>query len=215
MSSRSRIGPLLIVVAAILTIGPASAQDSPAGKPSEQSGKASGNWTDPPAKPATPPTNAAAPTRDKVDEAAAPIRTAAKPVRRSAKLRRQALRRVASRTERPVRVQASHTIRRPSRRLAAVSPSRPANWSVVRGRPRPVYGYIAPDAPAEAYYTRRYFGTIGSGPAGLGLPPDATPFDDFAEVPASGRLIVRWRGGAVPAGYAEGRLPPPDAFDPN
>ncbi|MFC6388866.1 hypothetical protein ACFQDP_05850 [Methylorubrum zatmanii] len=217
MSSRSRIRTLLLVAGAILTIGPAHSQDGTEPKPREGSEiKASGNWTDPPAKPATPPTPAAAtrttPPPARADVALAPARKAAKQARHSAKLRRQTIRTVASRAERPTRMQAARTISRPTRHVAA-SP-RPVNWPVARGRPRPVYGYIEPEAPAEAYYERRRFGTIGSGPASLGLPQEAAPFDRFAGMPASGRLIVRWRGATFPPGYAGSGPWEPDAFDP-
>ena len=216
MSRSSRSRAVLIVLGTILAAGPAAAQDMPGttSGPRPAESKAAGQWTDPPAKAEKPATNAAAPkpmaTPAKIDEPAVARRTEARAPRRSAKLRRAQIRTVASRT-RPERVAVVREAYRPSRRVAAriSAPPRFARGPVTRSL-RPVYGFIPPDAPAEAYYAQRRFGTVGNRPSDLGLPA-GNPAYRTVGMREGGRLVMRWRGAGVPAGVV---VDPPSPFDP-
>jgi hypothetical protein len=201
MSRGSRFRTLFILLGTILATAPAGAEDKP-GAPSAES-KADGQWTDPPAKVQTPATNAVAKpvaTPAKIDESKIPARVEARAPRRSAKVRRERIRTVASR-ERPARQERAEGVRaeRPSRRIVARRPvPREARAVAVRGL-RPVYGYIPPDAPADAYYAQRRFGTVGRRPGDLGLPPEDGPAFRNVGMREDGHLVMRWRRPGVPA----------------
>lgn len=217
MSSGSRVRTLLVLLGTILAAGSGAAEDGPGGKPRESSDtKASGNWTDPPAKVDSPATNAAAPKRiatpAKIEEPPAPTRAEKRSTRHSAKLHRKEIRKTASR----MRIEREVRAPKPAgRRIATRLPPRMAptlrQVGEVRGSGRPVYGDIAPDAPAEAYYERRGFGSRG--PGALGLMPVDAPAYRFARAGGQGRLVMRWRGPTLPFGYTVGEVPPPGAFD--
>ena len=74
----------------------------------------------------------------------------------------------------------------------------------------PVYGYIAPDAPAEAYYEQRRVGTVGNRPGELGLPSDGSPAYRTVGMRGDGHLVMRWREPSVPTGLVIDR---PSPFD--
>lgn len=199
MSSGCRLS-LLVVLGALLATGSVRAQEPGA------DAKSSGKWTDPPARaePAPGSATASKPVAmpAKVDEAAASARVENRPPRRSAKLRREQIRKIAGRerNERQVRLRAPKLASRPARRVALRAAPRMAAYRppVVRQAHgwRPVYGTIEPDAPAEAYYAQRRYGTAGVTPGELGL--------FRREGQAGGRLVMRWRGAAVPAGFVTG-----------
>lgn len=231
MSSGSRFRTLLVVLGAILAAGsvqaqapvaPPSGTDAKSSRDAKSSGdvKSSGKWTDPPARAEPAPAGVASKPvamPAKVDDAAAPSRAESRPPRRSAKLRREQIRRTASRGQvvRQVRSRAPKVASRPARRVALRASPREATprqqpTRLVRTGPsqgwRPVYGYIEPDAPAEAYYERRRFGGVGVSPGELGLHGG----EGRIGRPVGGRLVMRWRGAAVPAGFATGA---PSPFD--
>lgn len=213
MSRSSRSRAVLILFGTILAAFPAAAQDTPGAtsgsRPAES--KAAGQWTDPPAKADKPATNAAAPkpmaTPAKIDEPSVARRPEARAPRRTAKLRRAQIRTVASRT-RPAIVR---EVYQPSRRVAAriSAPPRFVRGPVARNL-RPVYGFIPPDAPAEAYYEQRRFGTAGNRPSDLGLPAD-NPAYRTVGMREGGRLVMRWRGAGGPAGIV---VDPPSPLNP-
>ncbi len=216
MSRSSRSRAVLILLGTILAAGPAVAQDTPGAlsgsRPAES--KAAGQWTDPPAKAEKPATNAAAPkpmaTPAKIDEPAVARRPEARAPRRMAKLRRAQIRTVASRT-RPARVAVMREVDRPSRRVAAriSAPPRFVRGPTARNL-RPVYGFIPPDAPAEAYYEQRRFGTAGNRPSDLGLPAEDPAYRTVG-MREGGRLVMRWRGPGGPAGVV---VDPPSPLNP-
>lgn len=220
MSSGSRFRTLLVLLGAILAAGSVQARE-PGASPTGTDADTAGKWTDPPAK--TEPAPAGAASKPvampaKVDDPpAASARPESRPPRRSAKLRRERIRSAASRGQvvRQVRVRAPKVATRQTRRVALRVPSRgaaPRQQAIrlVQREPvqgwRPVYGYVEPDAPAEVYYERRRFGTAGVSPGELGL------FGGDGRIgrPVGGRLVMRWRGVAVPAGFAVGAPAPFD-----
>ncbi|MEH3116831.1 MAG: hypothetical protein PGN25_04290 [Methylorubrum populi] len=220
MSSGSRIRTVLVLLGTILAAGPAAAEDGPGGKPREPSEtKASGNWTDPPVRPEPAPTNAAAPrpvsTPAKIDEPTGPKRADHRSVRRSAKLRRQEIRKTASRAHavRQARVSEPKTRRVAAARVPPRVAAPPRQAGGRMGGWRPVYGYIEPEAPAAAYYARRRFGTVGSGPGGLGLPSAMGPTYRIVRAEPEGPRVMRWRGPILPFGYTIAEPAPPDAFE--
>lgn len=200
MMSGSRFRILLAVLGTILAAGTVRAQEPGA------EGKSAGKWTDPPARAEPAPGSAAAPKPvampAKVDGSAASVRAESRPPRRSAKLRREQIRTVAARPriERQARLRAPKLASQPERRVALRTPPRMAAYrpQVVRQMHgwRPVYGTIEPDAPAAAYYAQRRYGTAGVTPGELGV--------FHREGQAGGRLVMRWRGAAVPAGFVTG-----------
>lgn len=202
MSRGSRFRTFLILLGAMLAAGPADAEDKPS-TPSADT-KAAGQWTDPPAKVDTPATNAAAKpvvTPAKIDESKVSARFETRTPRRSAKLRREQIRKVAHRA-RPARQEQVEVVRRaerPNRRSAARmwTPRREMRAAAVRSL-RPVYGDIPPDAPAEAYYEQRRFGTVGNRSGDLGLPPEEGSAYRTVGLREGGRLVMRWRGPGIP-----------------
>lgn len=206
MSRGSRFRTLLITFGTLVAAGPAGAET-----------KAAGQWTDPPAKVTTPATNAAVPkpaaTPARIDEPPVAARPEARPPRRSAKLRRAGIRTVASRARpvRQARAEVSRRAERPSRRITVrtAAPLRMTSGPM-RGL-RPVYGFIPPDAPADAYYQQRRFGTAGNRPGDLGLPPPGGLAYRTVGMRQDGRLIVRW--GGAPPDPAPGRASPFEAFE--
>ena len=200
MTSGSRFRTLLVALGAILAAGSVRAQEPGV------DGKSSGKWTDPPARAEPAPGNdtASKPVAmpAKVDGSAASARAETRPPRRSAKLRREQIRRMAGRAriDRQARLRAPKLASRPVRRVALRASHRMAAYrpQVVRHAYgwRPVYGTIEPDAPAEAYYAQRRYGTSGVTPGELGL--------FHREGQAGGRLVMRWRGAAVSAGFVTG-----------
>lgn len=215
MSRGSRFRTLLILLGTLLAANPAAAQDKPG--PSPADGKASGQWTDPPAKVDPPVTNAGSKTVStpaKLDEPRGEARVEARSSRRSAKLRRERIRTAAVRA-RPARQERVALVRRaerPSRRVAM----RQMVWPrAARAAPmrslRPVYGDIPPDAPADAYYEQRRFGTVGNRSRDLGVPPEGAAAYHSVGMREGGRLVMRWRGPGVPPTVV-GQPSPFDAF---
>lgn len=207
MSRGIRFPTLLLVLGTILAASPAGAQDKPAGQ-----------WTDPPAKVDTPAMNAAAKpaaTPAKIDEPRVSARPEARPTRRTAKIRRERIRTATSRARpiRQVRVEVSRKAERPpSRRVVARVTPPPRTTRVMGRRLSPVYGSIAPDAPAYVYYEQRRFGATGSRPGDLGLPPESGPAYRTVGMRGDGHLVMRWRGPGVPTGFVINHPSPFDQF---
>lgn len=193
MSRGNRFRTLLITLGTLMGVSPAAAETKPAGQ-----------WTDPPAKVTTPAANAPVPkpasTPAKIDEPPAAARAEAGPARRSAKLRRAQIRTVASRTRpvRQARAELPRTREQLSRRITVRVTAPPRTASGPMRHLRPVYGFIPPEAPADAYYEQRRFGTVGNRPGELGLPPTGGPGYRTVGMRQNGRLIVRWGGAAAP-----------------
>lgn len=224
MSRGSRFRTLLFVLGTILTAAPAGAEDKP-GTPSTET-KSAGQWTDPPAKVNTPAMNAAAAkpvaapakvdepkiSEPKISEPKVSARSEARPARGAAGVRRERIRTAASRTRpiRQARMEMSRKAeRQPSRRVVArMLPPRTVR---VTGRSlSPVYGYIAPDAPASAYYEYRRIGTVGTRPGDLGLPSEGGQAFRNVGMRGDGHLVMRWRGPGVPTGLVIDRPSPLD-----
>lgn len=203
MTTSRRLSALL---AALLTCGPALAQDT-----------SGGSWTDPPARtapetPAPKPAETPAPAL----ETARTDRAASRPeatVRRSAKFRRETIRRAAP--ER--RAEASRPAPRPVRLAERRASPRP----VVRerqasSRPRfrgPVYGYADPE-PAFPRYGRVYAGyPVGAPPESWDEAPDELRARRIARARAAGYLVMRSRSYAYPDGTVVRRLAPLGEFD--
>ena len=215
MSRGSRFRTLLVLLGTLLSASPAAAQDKPG--PSPTDGKAAGQWTDPPAK-VDPQTKSissnAVSTPAKIDEPQRAARFEARSSRRAAKLRRERIRTAAVRA-RPARQERVALVRRaerPSRRVAMrrmVLP-REVRAASVRNL-RPVYGDIPPDAPADAYYEQRRFGTVGNRSRDLGLPPEGVSVYRSVGMREGGHLVMRWRGPGLPPAVVS-QPSPFDAF---
>lgn len=206
MSRGSRFPTFLLLLGTILAAPSAGAEDKPAGQ-----------WTDPPAKVNTPAMNATAAkpaaTPAKVDEPKVSARSEARPTRRAARVRPERVRTAASRARpiRQVRVAMSRKAEsRPSRRVVARMIPPPRTVRATGRSLSPVYGYIAPDAPAEAYYEQRRIGTVGNRPGDLGLPSEGGPAYRTVGMRGDGHLVMRWRGPGVPTGLVINR---PSPFD--
>ncbi|AMB46167.1 hypothetical protein [Methylobacterium sp. AMS5] len=206
MSRGSRFSTFLLLLGTILAASSADAED-----------KSAGQWTDPPAKVNTPAMNATAAkpaaTPAKVDEPKVSTRSETRPTRRATRVRPERIRTAASRARpiRQVRVAMSRKAEsRLSRRVVArmIPPPRTARAT---GRSlSPVYGYIAADAPAEAYYEQRRIGAVGNRPGDLGLPSESGPAYRTVGTRGDGHLVMRWRGPSVPTGLVIDR---PSPFD--
>lgn len=215
MSRGSRFRTLLVLLGTLLAGSPAAAQDKPG--PSLADSKAAGQWTDPPAKVDPPATNAGSKTvltPAKIDEPRGETRIEARSPRRSAKLRRERIRTAAvrARPARQERVALVRRVERPSRRVAIRQRAWPREARAAPMRSlRPVYGDIPPDAPADAYYEQRRFGTVGNRSRDLGLPPEGAAAYRSVGMREGGRLVMRWRGPGMPPAVV-GQPSPLDAF---
>ncbi|ACS40978.1 hypothetical protein [Methylorubrum extorquens] len=206
MSRGSRFSTFFLLLGTILAAPSAGAEE-----------KAAGQWTDPPAKVSTPAMNAAATkpaaTPAKIEEPKVSARSEARPSRRAAKARPERVRTATSRARpiRQARVEVSRKVEsRPSRRVVARMMPPPRTVRATGRSLSPVYGYIAPDAPAEAYYEQRRVGTVGNRPGELGLPLDGGPAYRTVGMRRDGHLIMRWRGPGVSTGLVSSQ---PSPFD--